>query len=132
MPTVKSCPPPGTGVQLNAPDSAPTDDALARAMRQQAQALIDALPAKIEAAPLNQAAAALKTLVDLIKVLEADDSTHAQAHNAPVIRWEFAYDGAVHAAPPWADGRDAPSGPVPGGGVRPAVGQNGAGQGGAA
>ncbi|GAB4573109.1 MAG: hypothetical protein Kow0077_14480 [Anaerolineae bacterium] len=97
-----------------------SDATLNRALRTSALALVEAIPDKIEDAPLNQIAAALKTAVELIRVLEAPhDTTQEQ-----VIRWEFVYNGAVHDAPPWAGGGDGPSGPLPRGGVRAAVGQD--------
>ncbi len=108
--------------------TAASDAAIAAALRKDAMALAEAIPEKIEGAPLNQLAAALKTVVDVIRTLELPhDSTQEQ-----IIRWEFVYDGAVRDAPPWADGGDAASGPVPRGGVRAAVGQDGIGQSGAA
>jgi hypothetical protein len=98
-----------------------SDDAIARSLRQGALALVEAIPAKIEGAPLNQVAAALKTAVELIKVLEAPDAaTQEQSTPEQVIRWEFVYNG------------DEPPGAVSGRGVRAAVGQDGAGQGSAA
>ncbi len=110
-----------------------SDDAIARSLRQGALALVEAIPAKIEGAPLNQVAAALKTAVELIKVLEAPDAaTQEQSTPEQVIRWEFVYNGAVHDAPPWAASGHEPPGAVPGRGVRAAVGQDGAGQGSAA
>ncbi len=115
---------------------APSDAAIAAALRQSALALAEALPDKIAEAPLHQAAAALKTAVEVIRMLEADESFQRQANPDPasdrVIRWEFVYNGAVHDAPPWAGGGDGPPGALPRRGLRPAVGQDGAGQGGAA
>ncbi|NPV67836.1 MAG: hypothetical protein HPY64_11870 [Anaerolineae bacterium] len=106
----------------------PSDVELAQALRRGALALAEAVPDKIADAPLHQVAAALKTTIELIRMLEApDDATHEQ-----VIRWEFAYDGAVHAAPPWAGAGDGSSGPLPGGGLWPPLGQDGTGQGGPA
>lgn len=103
-----------------------SDRDIARTLRQAALELAAALPEKIDSAPLNQLASALKTTVEVINMLEAPD----EAKQEQVIRWEFVYDGAVHAAPPWAGGSDVPSGPLSSGGVRAALGQNGAGQGG--
>ena len=100
-----------------------SDRDITRTLRQAALELAAALPQKIDSAPLNQLASALKTTVEVIRMLEAPD----EAKQEQVIRWEFVYDGAVHAAPPWAGGGDAPSGPLPGGSVRAAVGQNGTG-----
>lgn len=97
-----------------------TDAALIAALRMSALALVRAIPDKIEDAPLHQVASTLKTTIEMIKTLETpDESTQEQ-----VVRWEFVYNGAVHDAPPWAGGGDGASGPVPGGGVRAAVGQN--------
>ncbi|MBN2472800.1 MAG: hypothetical protein JXN59_18900 [Anaerolineae bacterium] len=109
-------------------DPTPADGDLVAALRRSALALVQAIPDKIDDAPLHQVAAALRTTVELLKALETpDESTQEQ-----VIRWEFVYNGAVHDAPPWAGGSDGASGPVPRGRVRAALGQNPARPGGAA
>jgi len=102
-----------------------SDERIAAALRQAALALAEAIPGKVEAAPLNQVSSALSTVLDELRQLE---SPH-DANQEQVIRWEFVYDGAVRDAPPWAaNGYGAP-GPFPGAGVRSALGQDRTGQG---
>lgn len=95
-----------------------SDEALAVELRKAAFALVEAMPDKIESAPLNQVASALKTTIEVLQMIEPPDETPQEQ----VIRWEFVYDGAVHEAPPWARDRAGASGAVPGAGVRAAVG----------
>ncbi|MBN1966479.1 MAG: hypothetical protein JW910_17645 [Anaerolineae bacterium] len=111
---------PASPLKLHAACPSVDDETLARSLRGAAQALIDAIPDKIEDAPLSQVAGALKTAVELVRMLEAP----YDAREEQVIRWEFVYDGAVHDAPPWAAGRAVTPGAVPRGGVRAAVGQD--------
>ncbi len=100
------------------------DGAIVRSLRQAAWALAESIPAKIADAPLNQIVSALKTTVELLRMLEPPD----EAAQEQVVRWEFVYDGEVHDAPPWAtDGAGQP-GAIPPGGLRASLGQDGVGQ----
>ncbi len=82
-------------------------------------------------APLNQLAAALGSLVShalkLEEVIEEINEGEEQ-----VIRWEFHYDGQVHEAPPWAEPSDETPRALQGGRLRETLGQDRAGQNGAA
>lgn len=82
-------------------------------------------------APLNQLATALGSLVGnalkLEEVIEDIDEGEEK-----VIRWEFYYDGQVHEAPPWAENSDEAPGAIQGDRLRETLGQNRAGQNGAA
>ncbi len=87
--------------------------------------------AKLEKAPLNQLASALGSLVAHALKLEevAEEIDEGQEK---VVRWEFHYDGQVHEAPPWARPGPELSRALQGGGLRQALGQDRAGQNGAA
>lgn len=82
-------------------------------------------------APLNQLATALGSLVsNALKLEEAiDDADEAEEQ---VIRHEFYYDGQVQAAPPWAGASAGLPGALQSGRLRAALGQDRAGQNGAA
>jgi hypothetical protein len=106
---------------------APSDAELAAAVRRAMKLLAEAVPDKIDEAPLHQVAAALKTSAEVLQMLEGPHDAKEQ-----IVRWEFVYDGAVQDAPPWAAARHDGSRPLQGGGLRPPLGQDGAGQGGPA
>ena len=82
-------------------------------------------------APLNQLASALGSLVGqalkLEEVIEDLDEPEEE-----VVRFEFYYDGQVQDAPPWAGARAGRPRAVQGGRLRAALGQDRAGQNGAA
>ncbi|MCY3832127.1 MAG: hypothetical protein OXG85_03860 [Chloroflexi bacterium] len=82
-------------------------------------------------APLNQLASALGSLVgQALKLEEAVEDLDESEEQ--VVRFEFYYDGQVQDAPPWADRGDGQPRAFQGGGLRPALGQDRAGQNGAA
>ena len=86
---------------------------------------------RLAKAPLNQLATALGSLVShalkLEEVIEDIDDEEEQ-----VIRFEYYYDGEVQDAPPWSGASEGRARAVQGGGLRQALGQDRAGQNGAA
>ncbi len=84
---------------------------------------------KLTKAPLNQLASAAGSLVSyalkLAEAIEAIDEDEAQEQ---VIRFEYSSDGAPAAAPHWADSYEEAWRALQGGGLRPALGQDRAGQ----
>lgn len=81
-------------------------------------------------APLNQLASAFGSLVShALKLEEVIDEIDEGEET--VIRHEFYYDGQVQDAPPWADRGDGQPRAFQGDRLRPALGQDGAGQNGA-
>jgi len=81
-------------------------------------------------APLNQLASALGSLVShAMKLEEVIDEIDEGEEK--VVRFEFFYDGQVQDAPPWAERGDGQPRAFQGGRLRPALGQDGAGQNGA-
>ncbi|MCU0513215.1 MAG: hypothetical protein MUE40_11680 [Anaerolineae bacterium] len=80
---------------------------------------------RVDKAPLNQVAAALGVVIDRYLKLSGD----APAQQEQVIRFEYTTpDGAVAPAPPWAGHDSEFDRPLPGGGVRPALRQDRAGE----
>ena len=65
-----------------------SDSQIAASLRRAAAALVDSIPEKIEAAPLNQVTSAVKTSVEVIKMLEAPvPASHTQtafSQNPPI------------------------------------------------
>lgn len=84
---------------------------------------------KLTKAPLNQLASAAGSLVSyalkLAEAIEAIDEDEAQEQ---VIRFEYSSDGAPAAAPHWSDSNEEAWRALQGGGLRPALGQDRAGQ----
>ena len=82
-------------------------------------------------APLNQLATALNSLV--ANALKLEEASHGRAEDDErVIRVEYYYDGKVQDAPPWSGARHGRPRAVQGGGMRTPLGQDRAGQNGAA
>ncbi len=78
-------------------------------------------------APLNQLASALGALVShALKLEEAIEEIDEQEEK--VIRFEYFYDGAVQAAPPWAGASEGFDRSLQSSGLWEALGQDGAGQ----
>lgn len=87
---------------------------------------------RLAKAPLNQLATALGSLVSQALKLEEVIEDIDDEKEEQVIRWEFVYDGQNHEAPPWAETGDEAPGAVQSGRLREALGQDRAGQNGAA
>jgi len=87
---------------------------------------------RLAKAPLNQLATALGSLVSQALKLEEVIEDIDDKEEEQVIRWEFVYDGQIHEAPPWAEAGDEAPRAVQGGRLREALGQDRAGQNGAA
>ncbi|MCY3573342.1 MAG: hypothetical protein OXI62_14775 [Chloroflexota bacterium] len=86
---------------------------------------------RLAKAPLNQLAAALGSLVT--QALKLEEATQARAEDDErVIRVEYYYDGQVQDAPPWSGASDGQPRAVQSGGLRTPLGQDRAGQNGAA
>lgn len=78
-------------------------------------------------APLNQLASALGALVShALKLEEAIEEIDEQEEK--VIRFEYFYDGAVQAAPPWTGASEGFDRSLQSSGLWEALGQDGAGQ----
>ncbi|MCY4147009.1 MAG: hypothetical protein OXE95_04340 [Chloroflexi bacterium] len=86
---------------------------------------------RLAKAPLNQLTAALGSLVT--HALKLEEATQARAEDDErVIRIEYYYDDQVQDAPPWAGASDGQPRAVQSGGLRTPLGQDRAGQNGAA
>ncbi len=86
---------------------------------------------RLAKAPLNQLTAALGSLVT--HALKMEEATQPRAEDDErVIRVEYYYDGQVQDAPPWAGASDGRPRAVQSGGLRTPLGQDRAGQNGAA
>lgn len=86
---------------------------------------------RLAKAPLNQLAAALGSLVTHALKLEEAIQPRAE-DDERVIRVEYYYDGQVQDAPPWAGASDGRPRAVQSSGLRTPLGQDRAGQNGAA
>ena len=84
---------------------------------------------KLTKAPLNQLATAAGSLVSYaLKLAEAIEEIDEEEAQEQVIRFEYSSDGVPAAAPHWADSRSGAWRALQGGGLRPALGQDRAGQ----
>ena len=84
---------------------------------------------KLKKAPLNQLASAAGGLVSYaLKLAEAIEEIDETQEKDRVVQFVYGSPGAVHEAPPWADSREAASRAIQSGGLRPALGQDRAGQ----
>ena len=101
-------------------------------MLERCQAILARLDAETLAkAPLNQLAAALGSLVgNALKLEEVIEEIDEEEEK--VVRFEFYYDGAVQDAPPWSGASAGSPRALQGGRLRAALGQDRAGQNGAA
>ncbi len=86
---------------------------------------------RLAKAPLNQLATALGSLVNQALKLE-EATSEIDEGEEQVIRFEYFYDGQVQDAPPWAGASAGEPRAFQGGRLRPALGQDRAGQNGAA
>lgn len=85
----------------------------------------------LEGAPLNQLTSAISSLMSqALKLSDVIEEIHDEKEL--VIRHEYFIDGELRDAPPWAASREEALATVYGGGLREALGQDDAGQNGAA
>ncbi len=105
---------------------------LQQEMLERGKAILARLDAETLAkAPLNQLATALGSLISQAMKLEEVSKDIDEAEEK-VVRFEFYYDGQVQDAPPWAAASAEAPGALQGGRLRAALGQDRAGQNGAA
>ena len=99
-------------------------------MLQRAQTILQRInDDALKKAPLNQLASAAGSLISYaLKLAEAIEEIDAQEGKEQIIRFEYYYDGAVQDAPPWADRGDGQPRAFQGSGLRPALGQDRAGE----
>lgn len=99
-------------------------------MLTRAQAILKQLEGdKVTKAPLNQLASAAGSLVSYaLKLADAIEEIDETQEKDRVVQFVYGSPGAVHDAPPWADSREAASRAIQSGGLRPALGQDRAGQ----
>ena len=99
-------------------------------MLSRAQAILKQMDGdKLAKAPLNQLASAAGSLVSYaLKLAEAIEEIDEDQAQEKVIRIEYSSDGAPAAAPHWAESGEEAWRALQGGGLRPALGQDRAGQ----
>lgn len=84
---------------------------------------------KLDKAPLNQLASAAGSLVSYaLKLAEVIEEIDEEEEKEQVIRFEYSSDGVAQEAPHWADSRAEAWRAIQSGGLRPALGQDRAGQ----
>ena len=99
-------------------------------MLQRAQAILQQLEGeKLSKAPLNQLASAAGSLVSYaLKLADAIEEINEAEEKEQVIRFEFHSDGNRQDFPHWAENRQEALRAIQSGGLRPALGQDRAGQ----
>ena len=84
---------------------------------------------KLDKAPLNQLASAAGSLVSYaLKLAEVIEEIDEEEEKEQVIRFEYSSDGVAQEAPHWADSRAEAWRAIQSGSLRPALGQDRAGQ----
>lgn len=84
---------------------------------------------KLNKAPLNQLASAAGSLVSYaLKLADAIEEIDETQEKDRIVQFVYGDEGAVQPAPPWAATREDAWRAIQGGGLRPALGQDRAGQ----
>ena len=99
-------------------------------MLTRAQAILKQLDGdKLTKAPLNQLASAAGSLVSYaLKLAEAIEEIDETQEKDQVVQFVYGSPGEVQQSPPWADSREDAWRAIQSGGLRPALGQDRAGQ----